>query len=182
MSTPKADIREVLVRKSLELISRPQEDVVHFINSKPSSELDGDGVDFLLYLKSGMAIPLQVKAAHKTIGIVLPLPFNPENLPQRLKGQISEKIQKKLMEHAKKHPQVKAILFVESPRNLDGHSKEKERALRDILERADSIEDKNLKDWGIKKILRDIAKELEEIIDTLVKFTTHDGKANFNRR
>lgn len=95
---------------------------VKFIRAISNSQLDEDGVDFLVdfrvKIKSSKAdiffpltMKLQVKIAdgEETVGLVLPLE---DPLPKSLAKRVSPYMLKHIGKHLKKHPHVNCILFV----------------------------------------------------------------------
>lgn len=68
--------------------------LIGFIHAKPGSQLDAEGIDFLVFIYGGFMLPIQIKNRNKTA------------VP-------AEKIVKN---HHRKHPNVQLILFVNTRR------------------------------------------------------------------
>ncbi|MCL5017302.1 MAG: hypothetical protein M1155_01385 [Patescibacteria group bacterium] len=73
--------------------------------NKQHGEVDELGIDFLVYMRNGLILPVQVKAASK------------DNENRRCK-------------HLKKHPYVPFMIFV----NLELHKVRPEKVMNDVLE------------------------------------------------
>ena len=110
------DVREKLVEKSLSVF--PVQEICEVYSATPSMKLDAEGIDVLVVLKTGVAIPIQVKSGLCTIGIALPLPEERERWPKRL-AIVSRRMERRLFQHYKKHPAVKCMLFVNRPRGFN---------------------------------------------------------------
>ncbi|GEM_PF-1472546 len=86
-----------------------------FLRNRPSDRLDSEGIDFLIFLPSGFALPLQVKTSN---------------------GRYSK--EEKMEEHLRKHPCVKFLICVQT--NLIPSERERlyamvERDLKSMLRR-----------------------------------------------
>ena len=110
------DVRETLVEKSLSVFPWPEISKVY--SATPGMKMDAEGIDILIVLKTGVAIPLQVKSGQQTIGVVLPLSEEREKWPKRL-AIVSRRMAAKLGRHFKKHPDVKCFLFVNRPHGFN---------------------------------------------------------------
>lgn len=115
-----------------------------------------------------MAIPLQVKAAKNTLGVILPIP-DPDKMPQRLKlvkGMLQKikehlygkkKIKEGKVRHTKGHEHIKAILFVKCiPIKSDFKEEHEEDNLQEIK------------------------SEIEAIVRILINHTHYNSKKVFN--
>ena len=92
-----------------EVLERLKKDSIisGFLRNRPNDRLDSEGIDFLIFLPSGFALPLQVKTKN---------------------GRYSK--EERLKEHLRKHPCVKFLICV--PTNL--FNSERDR-LYEIVER-----------------------------------------------
>lgn len=77
---------ERAVKQALDIMEK-EKTIAGSYQNKQHGEVDELGIDFLVYLKNGLILPIQVKAASK------------DNENRRVK-------------HIKKHPYVKFIIFV----------------------------------------------------------------------
>lgn len=69
--------------------------VLHFIHSRASDQYDAEGLDFLVYLKGGLALPIQVKADCGSCSCT-----------------DNERRKKVTRKHLRKHPYVRCVVFV----------------------------------------------------------------------
>lgn len=95
---------------------KEEKEISGFLRSRHSDHWDAEGLDFLIFLESGLAIPLQVKT---------------ENLRHPYEKQYDE--------HIKKHPLVKFLVSIP----VHFHSREPERVyskaqslLKEIISKA----------------------------------------------
>lgn len=93
-------------------------EILGFLKNRSSDRLDEEGIDFLIFLPSGFAIPLQVKTCN---------------------SNDKREYDYKLKEHARKHPLVKFLICVRT--NLLINEPERlyaivERDLKSIMRRA----------------------------------------------
>jgi len=82
-----------------------------FLRNRPSDRLDSEGIDFLIFLNTNLALPLQVKTSSGNLTF-------------------------KEKEHLRKHPLVKKVIFVSVnllPSHPDRLEREVERDLRRML-------------------------------------------------
>lgn len=96
---------------------RDKKKIAGFHRSKKNDSLDASGIDFLIILNNGLAIPLQCKT-------------------------YSRKNDLRLTEHRRKHPEIKYIIFVVT----HGYNQDKdkiylmaEKDLLDIIKNADRL-------------------------------------------
>lgn len=122
---------ETIVEKAF--LEHPKE--VRFEHAKQNSLLDKEGKDFIVeFLPYCLTEPLQVKTSDngETVGIVLPFPnLAIEKLPKKISGKIFDKLLVRLphqvrqrisrrmlqhiVDHFRKHQDVRWILFVARP-------------------------------------------------------------------
>ncbi len=85
-----------------------------FLRNQSNDQLDVAGIDFLIFLHNGLALPLQVKT-HS----------NKDNM------------EVKLQEHRRKHPCVKYVLVVDiHNRDRDGLYKDIDKTIRGMIKEA----------------------------------------------
>jgi len=95
---------EYAVKQSLAIMEK-EKTIVGFYQNKQHGEIDGLGMDFVVYLKGGLILPIQVKVSCK------------DNKNRRTK-------------HLKKHPNIPFMIFVD----LELYKKHPEKALSCIME------------------------------------------------
>jgi hypothetical protein len=84
---------EELVEQVLRWLQR-KERISGYLRNNPSDRLDSEGIDFLIFLRNGLALPLQVKTSS------------------------SERDNRdKMREHFRKHPKIRHIIMVEIHRD-----------------------------------------------------------------
>ncbi len=94
---------EEAVKRALGIMQK-EGDILGFYQNKKNRELDELGIDFLVYLKGGFILPIQVKASSK------------DNENRRVK-------------HLKKHPKILFMVFVD----IDFYKKCPEKSLDSIV-------------------------------------------------
>ena len=93
---------EEIVEQVLRWLQR-EERIAGYLRNNPSDRMDSEGIDFLIFLRNGLALPLQVKTSS---------------------GERNDK--EKAREHFRKHPKVRHIIMVEI------HSDDKSAVCRHI--------------------------------------------------
>lgn len=83
-----ANLAEDVVEEVLEKL-KSESVISGFLRNRPNDRLDSEGIDFLIFLPSGFAMPLQVKTKN---------------------GRYPK--EQKLKEHLRKHPRVKFLICV----------------------------------------------------------------------
>ncbi len=100
---------EEAVKKALGIMEK-ERGINGFYQNKKNGEVDELGIDFLVYLKGGLILPIQVKASSK------------DNENRRLK-------------HLKKHPKINLIIFVD----VEMYKKRPEKVLDSILKEVEEF-------------------------------------------
>ena len=95
---------ETAVRQALAIMEK-EKTIAGFYQNKQHGEVDELGIDFLVYLKNGFILPIQVKASCK------------DNGNRRSK-------------HIKKHPNIRFMIFVD----LESYKVRQEKVLDCIME------------------------------------------------
>lgn len=95
---------EDIVQRVLEKLEK-EKLIAGFLRNRPSDRLDSEGIDFLIFLNNGKALPLQVKTFNRK--------YSKED---------------KMREHLRKHPLVRNLICV--PTYLA--QSDEERMLREV--------------------------------------------------
>ncbi|MEK9186406.1 MAG: hypothetical protein AAB885_02350 [Patescibacteria group bacterium] len=148
------DIHEQYVDKALQLaLTRSDIPLLaqQYYHAIPNGDMDAGGLDFVLPLNTGLGVLLQVKAGRETVGVLLKDGYiDFENSPARLTRKVSKRMARKAAVHQKKHPGVKAMLFVAQPK--------------------DSSEE------SLSECLDNIIREIKAITEEMIQYTCHEYK------